>query len=60
MGSGHFAAAVWASPSQGTLSYTTMNIVMKETNSPPPPPGTPVPLSLSDENSLRIHFEEQK
>jgi SAM-dependent methyltransferase len=54
--SGHFAAAVWASPDQATLSATTMNIVMKETNSKPPSPGTPGPFSLSDENSLKNSF----
>ncbi len=54
--SGHFAAAVWASPDQATLSATTMNIIMKETNSKPPPPGTPGPFSLSDENSLKNSF----
>ena len=54
--SGHFAAAVWASPDQDTLSATTMNIIMKETNSKPPPPGTPGPFSLSDENSLKNSF----
>jgi ubiquinone/menaquinone biosynthesis C-methylase UbiE len=54
--SGHFAAAVWASPDQDTLSAATMNIVMKETNSKPPPPGTPGPFSLSDENNLKNSF----
>ncbi|MGA7367614.1 MAG: hypothetical protein WBX01_00665 [Nitrososphaeraceae archaeon] len=29
---------------------------MKETNSKPPPPGTPGPFSLSDENSLKNSF----
>jgi ubiquinone/menaquinone biosynthesis C-methylase UbiE len=53
---GHFAAAVWASPDQDTLIAKTMNIVMKETNSLPPPPGTPGHFSLSDENSLRNSF----
>ena len=53
---GHFAAAVWASPAQDSLIATTMNIVMKETNTPPPPPGTPGPFSLSDENSLMNSF----
>jgi SAM-dependent methyltransferase len=53
---GHFAAAVWASPAQDTLIATTMNIVMKETNSKPPPPGTPGPFSLSDGNSLMNSF----
>jgi ubiquinone/menaquinone biosynthesis C-methylase UbiE len=53
---GYFAAAVWASPAQDTLVAKTMNIVMKETNSLPPPPGTPGPFSLSDENSLKRSF----
>ena len=50
------AAAVWASPAQDTLSATTMNTIMKETNAPPPPPGSPGPFSLSDENSLKNSF----
>lgn len=33
-----------------------MNIVMKETNNLPPPPGAPGPFSLSDENSLKNSF----
>ena len=33
-----------------------MNIIMKETNSKPPPPGTPGRFSLSDENSLKNSF----
>ncbi|CAN5349509.1 hypothetical protein BH18THE2_BH18THE2_10550 [soil metagenome] len=33
-----------------------MNIVMKETNSLPPPPGAPGPFTLSDENSLKNSF----
>ena len=54
---GHFAAAVWASPAQDTLLATTMNIIMKETNTlNPPHPGTPGPFSLSDENSLMNSF----
>ena len=53
---GHLAAAVWASPAHDTLSATTMNIVMKETGSEPPPPGTPGPFSLSDENRLKNSF----
>jgi enediyne biosynthesis protein CalE5 len=53
---GHFAAAVWASPGQDTLIARTMNIIMKETNSLSPPPGTPGPFSLSDENSLKNSF----
>ncbi|MDW0211937.1 MAG: class I SAM-dependent methyltransferase [Nitrososphaeraceae archaeon] len=53
---GHFSSAVWASPGQDTLSATTMNIVIKETNSKPPAPGTPGPFSLSDENNLKNSF----
>ena len=53
---GHFASAVWASPDQDSLIATTMSIVMKETNSKPPAPGTPGPFSLSDENSLKNSF----
>ena len=53
---GHFASAVWASPGQDTLSATTMNIVIKETNSEPPAPGSPGPFSLSDENNLKNSF----
>ncbi|MGI0042523.1 MAG: hypothetical protein ACRD47_02330 [Nitrososphaeraceae archaeon] len=54
--SGHLAASVWAAPAQDTLSDVTMKTVMKETNSPPPPPGTPGPFSLSDENTLKNSF----
>lgn len=53
---GHLAASVWAAPAQDTLSDVTMKTVMKETNSPPPPPGTPGPFSLSDENTLKNSF----
>jgi hypothetical protein len=53
---GHFAAAVWDSPAQDTLIATTMNTVMKETNTAPSPPGTPGPFSLSDENNLKNSF----
>jgi ubiquinone/menaquinone biosynthesis C-methylase UbiE len=50
---GHFAAAVWASPDKVPFIFVPMSIVIKETNSPPPPPGTPGPFSLSDENVLK-------
>jgi ubiquinone/menaquinone biosynthesis C-methylase UbiE len=53
---GLFAAAVWALPAQDTLIATTMDIVMKETNSKPPPPGAPGPFSLTDENILKNSF----
>jgi enediyne biosynthesis protein CalE5 len=50
---GHLAAAVWASPDKVPFASVPMNILMKETNSQPPPPGTPGPFSLSDENTLK-------
>jgi ubiquinone/menaquinone biosynthesis C-methylase UbiE len=53
---GHFAAAVWASPERVPFISVVMNTIMKETNSKPPPPGTPGPFSLSDENSLKNSF----
>lgn len=53
---GHFAAAVWASPDKVPFISVVMNTVMKETNSPQPPPGTPGPFSLSDEDSLKDSF----
>ena len=49
-------SAVWASPDKVPFISVPMNIMMKETNSPPPPPGTPGPFSLSDENSLKNSF----
>lgn len=49
---GHFAAAVWASPDKVPFIFVPMSTVIKETNSPLPPQGTPGPFSLSDENVL--------
>jgi enediyne biosynthesis protein CalE5 len=54
---GHFAAAVWASPEKVPFISVPMNIALKETNSPPPP-GTPGPFSMSDQNSLKKLYEE--
>jgi ubiquinone/menaquinone biosynthesis C-methylase UbiE len=53
---GRLAAAVWASPDKVSLISLTMETVMKETKSPPPPEGTPGPFSLSDENILKDSF----
>jgi enediyne biosynthesis protein CalE5 len=53
---GHFAAAVWASSEKVPFISVVMNIMMRETNTPPPPPGTPGPFSLSDENGLKNSF----
>jgi ubiquinone/menaquinone biosynthesis C-methylase UbiE len=53
---GHFASAVWASPNQDSLCFTSRSILFKETNTKPPPPGAPGIFSLSDENSLKNSF----
>ena len=53
---GRFAAAVWASPEKDSLFTSTMNTVMKETRTSPPPAGAPGPFSLSDESLLRNYF----
>src|SRR5262249_33198200 len=53
---GRFAAAVWSSPDKVPFISVVMNTVMREANIPSPPPGTPGPFSLSDENGLRNSF----
>jgi len=53
---GRFAAAVWASPEKDGLFASTMNTVVKETHTSPPPEGSPGPFSLSDESMLRNYF----
>jgi len=53
---GRFAAAVWVSPEKDGLFTSTMNTVMKETRTSPPPAGVPGPFSLSDESLLRNYF----
>jgi len=53
----HSAAAVWASPKKVPFISVPMNIVLKETNRPPPLI-TPGPFSMSNENNLRNLFEE--
>jgi ubiquinone/menaquinone biosynthesis C-methylase UbiE len=53
---GHLAAAVWASPDKVPFISLALNTVMKETNSPQPPPGIPGPFSLSDEGILKGSF----
>ena len=53
---GRFAAAVWESPEKDSLFTSTMNTIMKETRTSPPPAGVPGPFSLSDENLLRNYF----
>ncbi len=53
---GHFASAVWASPDKVPFIFVPLSTVLKETNSPLPPPGTPGPFSLSDQNNLQNSF----
>jgi ubiquinone/menaquinone biosynthesis C-methylase UbiE len=53
---GHLAAAVWASPEKVPFISVPMNIVLKETNSPPP--GTLGPFSMSDQNNLKKLYED--
>ncbi|CAN5604234.1 hypothetical protein BH23THE1_BH23THE1_23750 [soil metagenome] len=53
---GRFAAAVWASPDKVPFISLPLNILLKETNSPPPPPNAPGPFNLSDEKLLKDYF----
>jgi hypothetical protein len=53
---GRLAAAVWSSPDKVPFIALALNTVMKETNSPQPPPGSPGPFSLSDEGILKDSF----
>jgi ubiquinone/menaquinone biosynthesis C-methylase UbiE len=53
---GHFAAAVWATPDKVPFASVPMSIILKETNSQPPPLGTPGPFSLSDESTLKNSY----
>ncbi|MGI0049559.1 MAG: hypothetical protein ACREAW_08455, partial [Nitrososphaera sp.] len=55
---GRIAAAVWPSPQKVPAFRIPLEIVMKETGSPTPAPGTPGPFSLADTNVLRQKFEQ--
>jgi ubiquinone/menaquinone biosynthesis C-methylase UbiE len=55
---GRIAAAVWSHPQKVPAFIMPFEIVLKETNTPPPPPGTPGPFSLADTNLLRERFEQ--
>ncbi len=50
---GYLAAAVFATPDKVPFLGLAINTVRNETRAPPPPPGTPGPFSLADENQLR-------
>jgi ubiquinone/menaquinone biosynthesis C-methylase UbiE len=53
---GRFAAAVLASPDKVPFISLPFNILLKETNSPPPSPNVPGPFSLADEKTLKDYF----
>jgi ubiquinone/menaquinone biosynthesis C-methylase UbiE len=55
---GRIAAAVWSTPEKVPSFMLPFQIVMKETGTPPPPPGTPGPFSLADTSLLRQKFEQ--
>lgn len=57
---GRLAAAVWASPDKVPFITLALNTVLKETNSPQPPPGIPGPFSLSNENILKDSFVKSR
>jgi ubiquinone/menaquinone biosynthesis C-methylase UbiE len=50
---GYLAAAVWATPDKVPFVGLAIGTVRNETHAPSPPPGTPGPFSLADENQLR-------
>jgi ubiquinone/menaquinone biosynthesis C-methylase UbiE len=50
---GYLAAAVWATPDKCPFIALAVNTVRQATNAPVPPPGTPGPFNLADENQLR-------
>jgi hypothetical protein len=50
---GYLAAAVWGTPNKVPFLGLAINIVRQETHAQPPPPGTPGPFSLADENQLK-------
>jgi enediyne biosynthesis protein CalE5 len=57
---GRFAAAVWATPDKVPFISLAFNVLLKETNSPPPPVNAPGPFSLSDEKLLKEYFNNSE
>jgi ubiquinone/menaquinone biosynthesis C-methylase UbiE len=55
---GRIAAAVWSSPQKVPALVMPFEIVMKESGSPPPPPGAPGPFSLADTTLLQERFKQ--
>ncbi|MEO9295164.1 MAG: methyltransferase domain-containing protein [Nitrososphaera sp.] len=55
---GRIAAAVWSTPQKVPAFVMPFEVVMRETGSPPPPPGAPGPFSLADTNLLQERFRQ--
>lgn len=55
---GRIAAAVWSTPQKVPAFIMPSEMVMRETGSPPPPPGAPGPFSLADTNLLQERFKQ--
>jgi SAM-dependent methyltransferase len=49
---GRFAAAVWGPPERAPMIAVPLQTVARELELPPPAPGTPGPLTLSDADAL--------
>lgn len=55
---GRIATAVWSSVDKVPSFRLPLEIVMKETGTSPPPPGSPGPFALADTLILRQRFEQ--
>lgn len=55
---GRLAAAVWASPDKVPFLSVVMSTVLRETQKPPPPSGTPGPFSLADQSITETALSE--
>jgi len=53
---GYFAAAVWALSDKVPQLSLAIETVRRDLDTPLPPPGTPGPFSLADENILENSF----
>jgi enediyne biosynthesis protein CalE5 len=58
VGGGRVAAAVWGRPEQTPFIAVTHRTVARELELPPPAPGTPGPMSLSDADALESRLRE--
>jgi len=55
---GRISAAVWSSVDRVPSFRLPIEIIMKETGTPPPPTGLPGPFALADTNVLRQKFQD--